>query len=61
MSNIISNHAEYVNNDINTSFKSDTFKLATVKVPVRTYPPRSINYRMEYGYNAVVNVKLGIN
>jgi hypothetical protein len=61
MSSIIAGHAEFVNNDINTTFKSDVFKLTTIKVPARTYPPRSVNYRMSYGYNAEVVVKMGVN
>jgi hypothetical protein len=61
MSNIVAGHAEFVNNDTNVEFKSDAFRLTTIKVPARTYPPRSVNYRMAYGYNAEVVVKMGVN
>lgn len=61
MSNIVAGHAEFVNNDTNVTFKSDTFKLTTIKVPARTYPPRSVIYKMEYGFKNIINVKMGVN
>lgn len=61
MSNVISGHAEFVNNDTNVTFKSDAFKLSTVKVPKRDNPPRSINYTMSYGFDLGVNIKYSVN
>lgn len=61
MSNVIAGHAEFCN-ETEKRFDHRLFKLTTI--PIRNeqrYPVKLLNYKMSYGHNLEMTVKLGMN